>query len=213
MRDGRVPAQHLLDRPRDQGRVGGQRGALVGVAEQGDGSVADQAGGGVVPGDDQLEDRGQHLLPVQRVPLVGGPDQVGDQVLARLDTFAVEQIGQVPDDVRRGGDRAGGWLGCGGGRQQGGEPGAELGPVRLGDAEQLADHGEREREGEPRDQVDHGGVAAAVQLVEQVVDDGLDAGPQRGDPGAAERGRGQPAQPGVVGRVDAEHVPGERGAG
>ena len=41
----------------------------------------------------------------------------------------------------------------------------------------------------------------------------LDAGPQRGDPRAAERGRGQPAQPGVVGRVDAEHVPGERGAG
>ena len=42
---------------------------------------------------------------------------------------------------------------------------------------------------------------------------GLDAGPQRGDPRPAERGRGQPAQPGVVGRVDAEHVPGERGAG
>ena len=106
----------------------------------------------------------------------------------------------------------GGRFGRRGGRQQGGEPGAELGPVRLGDAEQLADHGERQREGEARDQVDDG-VAAAVQLVEQVVDDRLDAGPQRGDPRAAERGRGQPAQPGVVGRVDAEHVPGERGAG
>ena len=53
----------------------------------------------------------------------------------------------------------------------------------------------------------------SVQLVEQAVDDRLDARPQRGDPRPAERGRGQPAQPGVVGRVDAEHVPGERGAG
>ena len=42
---------------------------------------------------------------------------------------------------------------------------------------------------------------------------GLDPRPQGRDPRPAERGRGQPAQPGVVGRVDAEHVPGEGGTG
>jgi hypothetical protein len=182
------------------------------MAEQGDRPVADETGGGVMPGDGELEDRGQHLLLVQRIALVTCPDEVGDQVLARLGALAVEQVGQVPHDVRRGRDRARRRFGRGGGRQERGEPGAELGPVLLGDAQQLADHGEGQWEGEACDQVDDG-VAAAVQLVEQVVDERLDARPQRGDPWSAERGRGQPAQPGVVGRVDAEHVPGEGGAG
>ena len=42
----------------------------------------------------------------QRVAFVGRPDEVGDQVLARLGAFAVEQLGQVPHDVRRGRDGA-----------------------------------------------------------------------------------------------------------
>src|SRR5262249_47347151 len=97
-----VPAQDFLDRVRDQGRVGGQCVALAGVGQQGDCCVADQAGGGVVPGDDQLEDGGEHLLFGQRAVVVGGAYQVGDQVLARGGAFAGEQPGQVPDDVRRG---------------------------------------------------------------------------------------------------------------
>ena len=52
---------------------------------------------------------------------------------------------------------------------------AEVGPVWFRDAEQLADHGERQREGEALDQVD-GGVAAAVEVVQQVVGDRLDPG-------------------------------------
>jgi hypothetical protein len=40
------------------------------------------------------------ILLVQRVAFVGGAHQVGDQVLARLDAFAVEQLGQVVHDVR-----------------------------------------------------------------------------------------------------------------
>ena len=53
----------------------------------------------------------------------------------------------------------------------------------------------------------------ACEVVQQPVGDRLDAWPQGRDPRPAERGRGQPAQPGVVGRVDAEHVPGEGGTG
>jgi hypothetical protein len=37
--------------------------------------------------------------------------------------------------------------------------------------------------------------------------------PEGRHPWPAECSRGQPAQPGVVGRVDAEHVPGEGGTG
>ena len=55
-------------------------------------------------------------------------------------------------------------------------------------------------------------AAVAGQRVEQVVDDGRMRLAGR-PPGAAQRGRGQPAQPGVVGRVDAEHVPCEGRAG
>jgi hypothetical protein len=57
-----VPAQHLLDGARYQGRVGDESIALLRVQQQGHRPVADQAGGGVVPGDHQLEDRGEHLL-------------------------------------------------------------------------------------------------------------------------------------------------------
>ena len=88
----------------------------------------------------------------------------------------------------------------------------ELVPVCFRDAEELADHGERQREGEALDQVDDN-VAARLEVVKQPVGDRLDAWPEGGDPRPAECSRGQPAQPGVVGRVDAEHVPGEGGAG
>ncbi len=85
-------------------------------------------------------------------------------------------------------------------------------PVWFRDAEQLADHGERQREGEALDQVDDG-VAARLEVVQQPLGDRLDAWPKGRDPWPAECSRGQPAQPGVVGRVDAEHVPGEGGTG
>jgi hypothetical protein len=147
------------------------------------------------------------------VAFVACPDEVGDQVLARLDAFAVEQFGRGSERCSpRPRPRSAAVRGAEAGASSVVNQAPELGPVGFGDAEQLADHGERQREGEARDQVDDG-VAAAVQLVEQVVDDRLDPRAQRGDPRAAERGGGQRAQPGVVGRVDAEHVPGERGAG
>src|SRR5262249_46676063 len=62
VRDRRVPSQDFLDRVRYQGRVGDECVALLRVQQQGDRSIADQAGRGVVPGDYQLEDRREHLL-------------------------------------------------------------------------------------------------------------------------------------------------------
>jgi len=50
-------AQQLLDGPGEQLRVALQRHQLVGVIEQGDDPVADQAAGGVVAGHHELEQR------------------------------------------------------------------------------------------------------------------------------------------------------------
>jgi hypothetical protein len=50
-----------------------------------------------VPGDEQLEDGGEHLLAGERA-VAGGDDEVGDEVLAGLDAFEVEQRAEVGDD-------------------------------------------------------------------------------------------------------------------
>ena len=42
------------------------------MAEQGDDAVADEAGGRVVPGDDQLEDRREQLLLIEPLVAVAG---------------------------------------------------------------------------------------------------------------------------------------------
>ncbi len=48
------------------------------------------------------------------------------------------------------------------------------------------------------------------QVVEQVGDDLADAGLEPFDAPQRERRRDQASQPGVIGRIDREHVPGER---
>ena len=84
---------------------------------------------------------------------------------------------------------------------------------RGGHAEQLADHRDRQRVGERRDQV---GLAVlgerGGEVVEEPVGDLLDPGRERVDPAAGERPGDQPAQPGVVGRVAVQQVAVHRGA-
>ena len=50
-------------------------------------------------------------------------------------------------------------------------------------------------------------------VVEQVVDDRLHVRPQSFDPPDRERGGDQTPEPGVIGRIDGEHVPRERRPG
>ena len=82
---------------------------------------------------------------------------------------------------------------------------------RLRDPEQLADHRERHRERVPGHQVDD--PLAHRQVVEQAAHDRADPFLQSVHPPSGERRGHHPAQPGVVGRVDGEHVPGQRRAG
>ena len=63
------------------------------------------------------------------------------------------------------------------------------------------------------DEVDPGVGSGGGHRVEEVVDDGLHPRAERLDAAGREGGRDEPAQPAVVRRVDAEHVPGERGPG
>jgi hypothetical protein len=204
---------HSLDRPRHEVGIGHEGVALLGVAQQGDGPVADQAGGGVVSGDDQLEDRGEQLLLRQCTVALRGDDEVGHEIHARLRALAVEQRGEVAGDAVRGRHGRGRRLRPGVRGEQVGEPAAQIGPVRLRDPEQLADHRERQREREARHQVDRLVRTAGRQRGEQVVHDRPDPGLQCGDSLRGERGHRQPPQPGVVRRVDGEHVAGEGGPG
>ena len=62
MRDRGGEADELLDRGGKLPGIGQQRLELAGVIKQGHHAVADQAGRGVVAGDDELEQARQQLL-------------------------------------------------------------------------------------------------------------------------------------------------------
>ena len=64
---------------------------------------------------------------------------------------------------------------------------------------------------EAGDEVDDG--TRPLEVVEQLVGDALDGRLERSDARRRERPGDEPAQAGVVGRIDGEHVPGERRAG
>jgi hypothetical protein len=82
---------------------------------------------------------------------------------------------------------------------------AQPGTIRLGDAEQFADHGDRQGSDERGDQIDR--AVLGGHFVEQTVEQRMDAGHQALDRAWGERGRLQPADPAVSGRVHhGEHV-------
>ena len=60
------------------------------------------------------------------------------------------------------------------------------------------------------DQIDRSVGSLRRDVVEQVVDDGLDPWPQVVDPPHRERPGDEATKTGVIRRVDVEHVPGER---
>ena len=86
--------------------------------------------------------------------------------------------------------------------------------VLVGDADEVPDHAERERVGEPVDQIDGPGRGRSrLEPVEQHVGPPADRRLQRGDPLVGQRGADQPSEPGVLGRIHGQHVAGEGGTG
>ena len=162
-------------------------------------------------GHDQLEEAGQQLLAGQPVVRTGR-DQEADQVVAGVEGLGVDQVAEVADDPVRCGHGLR-WGVSGPRLQQGPEVVVEHGPLGLGDPEQLSDHLERQGVGVPGDEVDDRAGALRREAVEQLVRDGLDGRGEHGDPRGAEGAGDEPAEPGVVGRVDVEHVASERRPG
>jgi hypothetical protein len=173
------------------------------VAGQRHDPVGDEVDGGVVAGDEQQPGQGQQLAVVQPPVGVAGRHQRREEVVSGgrpvLGVDGAEQLHQAvggrlallaaPGHVRAAQHRP--------------EQAVDLGPDRLGNAQQLADNGKRKRKSEARHDVD--GLPRG-QAVEQIVDQGLHPGSQSLDPAGREGRRGETPEPGVVGRVGAEHV-------
>ena len=105
-------------------------------------------------GHDELEDGREQLLVVQSLVPVPSRDQAAHEVVAGCVAFGLDQPAQLRHDG------VGRLLGPGvvgrgrRGNEHGDEPSAERGALSFGHAEQLADDGEREREGERGHQID-----------------------------------------------------------
>ena len=80
-------------------------------------------------------------------------------------------------------------------------------PVGLGNADQLADHVDRQRSCEVPQQVHRAALGVVGQVIEQALDDRLDPRPELGGAARGERGRHQPAQPRVLRPVHFLHGP------
>ena len=70
---------------------------LIRVVEQGHDAVADDAGRGVLAGDDELEQAGKQFLGGERV--VADGDQHADQVVAWARPLGGDQFAQVSHDL------------------------------------------------------------------------------------------------------------------
>ena len=75
-------------------------------------------------------------------------------------------------------------------------------PVALRNTEHVADHGHRRPVGKIGDQVH---MAARLDVVDNVIDNGLNARPHIFDPLRAERPHHEAAQAAVVGRIELQH--------
>ena len=201
--DRPVVADQLFDGVREQRRVAFERRALLGVHEQRERRVPDQADRRLVSRDDQERDHAAELLLGERVAAVLDCHERADEILAGRAPTLGEEREQVLDE---GGQRGVGPL-CLGRRERRahhrGRPLAKALAVGNGNAEQLGDHRDRQREGELRDEVH---LAGGRDAVDQLVGDLLDPRPQPFDHARCERLRDEAAEAQVVFAVAVEHV-------
>ena len=200
----RVIAQYLLDCALGQRRVVPQLGELIGVAQQRQRAVADQVHRRLVTGNQQQDARRQQLLLAQLVPFVFGGDQRADQVVLRvlppLSDQAAEVVPERFDHVptlllllRR---QRFFWVEAAGRLPR---PLSERDVVFHRHAQHFADHCHGQRIGEVFDYLQRPLLRRRVQ---QLIDTGLDTRPQPLHHARRERLVYQPAQSGVVRRIE-----------
>ena len=207
---GRIEAQELLHRLREQGRLGLEALELRRVAVQGDQGIADQVHGGLVAGHEQEPHVLREFLVGEGALLVFGAHQVCGQVVAGGVALEFGQLPQVGVELFAGRGRllAAGfgveiWVYAGAPADDLVGEEAEMFPIFVRDAQHVGDDRGRNRVGViPR----YIHFAACRQLVEQVIHQPLHRGPHPGHALGVERLGDQPPQPRVIGRIDVQHV-------
>ena len=206
--DRAVVAEQFLDRRGDQGRLLCEPLPVLRLAEQGDGAVPDQVDGRLEAGHEQEQRCADELGGAEPLAVFLDRDQGGQQALVGIGAAPGHQVPQVggQGQLRRARLALGGQ---GGLRFEGGgdgvAPGPEAGLVLSRDAEQVADHRDGQREGQPVDEVEASrGAGRGEEPAGDLADPRLKTGYRlRGE------GTGHEApDAGVVGRVHREQVGG-----
>ena len=171
------------------------------MAQQREQAVADEVHRRLVAGDEQQDDRRQQLVGAQAVARFLGRDQRADEVGLGCPPAFLEQRHEVRGEGQH---RAGGTTELLGrrvevedGRHVAGEAPEQL-SVLGRNAEQLADHRDRKREGEVADHVE---APRFPQRRQQLLGHLGDARAELLDGARGERLADQSTQPGVVGSV------------
>lgn len=140
----------------------------------------------------------------EAVVVVPGGDQPAQEAAVRGAALGGGQLLHIA------GERVGGVVDAVGptGGEQLVRPGAYEWSIALGDAEEPADHGDGQWDGEVGDQVD---VLSGLPAVGELLGQLLDAGPQSADGSGSEGGADQSAEPGMRRRVGVEHGAGHGG--
>jgi hypothetical protein len=200
-------AEGLLDGGGEERRVVEHEGELVGVLHELLNGVADEVGGGLVPGHQEEE---QHLEQLGRAELrtigVRGGHQPADEVAARFGAALLDDGGEIRGHLfeNRLVDLA---AAVDGGRTELlhylVRPELEARAVRGRDAHDLGDDDDGQRIGE---RVHDVGLALASDGVEELARDVADAGLEQFHHARGEGLGDEAAEAGVVGRVAAEHA-------
>ena len=173
------------------------------VLQQREQPVADEVRGRLETGTEQEDDGTDQLVMVELVTLLLDVDELGEQVVSRLGAARLDQRFDVfGDDLAR--------ARCGveliewrielEGLHRVAHERLEGDALRCGNAQHLADDGHRQRQRELGNDVDR-----VAELVEQLIGEPHDFGPEVLDRLGCERLRHEPAQTRVVGRIEAEH--------
>ena len=209
--DGAVVAQAFLNGGGDQGRILLQFSQLVGVSQQRQQAVADQAGGGLVAGLQQKGADAEQLGLAEPVPPGLDRDQIADQIGPRVPPALVEQPAQVMgqlQDASVGAPGDGGVVAAHPFHEDGQVVGPALEPVPVlgGHPQQLGNRDGWQRVGEFRDDVQ---TSFGPDRLQKILGDGLNSGPQALQSSRREGPVDQGAQAGVVGGVVVLHPGGE----
>ena len=202
-----IEAQQLLHRGRDPARVLAQQPHLLRVLQERQHAVADQVGRGLVAGDEQQPQHGQHLALRQRVAGLFRLREGADDVVARLAPAGLDDRQEVGVEGRARGVRASPLPRADERLQDaraGVRPLREARPVLRRHPQHLRNHDHRKRTGHRAHQVEAGRV---VDGVEELVHHRPDVRLEGVDDPRRERLVDQGPQARVVRRIEEQHRP------